>query len=300
MNRRGMLQGTALGLAAAAALPTNAAERRPLPTLDLEDPVTRARVRAKMSGSTREKTVYGLTALHLYAYLHEGNMKPLMTMYNYTVTKWKPASATTFTMKHYESGVYTRFNTMEVLEYWDNPITNERRKVFPFLTGPINGTLGPDGMVTGAEATVKPASMGIQVIGDQVYVPTQSSFSFPNPFNPKEWPKESSGPTYFWDSYSTLSARLEEVADPDRDSVRTSQQFQNLVSWHPWLGMGDRPGRTFGRAYGNKLANGFSDVPAPLRAAIEKQTPEMLDIENWKEFRNDMEDYKKANPRPAG
>jgi hypothetical protein len=41
-------------------------------------------------------------------------------------------------------------------------------------------------------------------------------------------------------------------------------------------------------------------VPAPLRAAIEKQTPEMLDVENWKGFRNDMEDYKKANPRPVG
>jgi hypothetical protein len=297
MNRRTAIKTATLGLVAAAA--PHAALPAAHSKLDLEDPVARARIRAKISGSVLPAKIHGLSQLHIYAYLNEGNVKPLMTMWNYTVTKWEPVSATQFSMQHYESGIYTKFNTEEVIEVWDNPVTGEQREVWPFLSGPIKGDVGPDGMVTGANATVKPDSMGIHIIGDQVYVPTQSSFSFPNPFKADKWPKESAGPMFFWDSFSTQSARLEHVADPDLASVPSSHQFQNLVSWHPWLGMGGLDGRTFGRAYGNKLTGGFDEVPKFLQAALEKQTPEILDVDDWTVFRNDFADYMKARQPTA-
>ena len=263
--------------------------------LNLEDPVSRARIRAKILGSAAEDTLHGLTQLHLYAYLNGGNVKPLMTMWNYTVTQWQPHSETSYRMRHFESGIYTAFNTEEVLEYWDNPVTGERREVWPFLSGPIRGEVGPDGMVTGEEATVHPESLGIHVVGDHVFLPTQSSFSFPNPFSPEKWPKESAGPTFYWDSFFTYSAPLREVADSSLDRVNATAQFQNLVSWHPWLGMGGVDGRSFGRAFGTKLKNGFDDVPKFVQAALEKQTPEILDVESWGDgFRNDFADYMKA------
>ena len=293
ISRRTAISGALLaagsGMAAGCALGQSGK-----PVLDLEDPASRARIRAKIQGSAAEETLHGLAQLHLYAYLNDGNAQPLLTMWNYTVTQWQPQSATSYSMRHYETGIYTKFNTQEVLEVWENPVTGEQREVWPFIGGPIKGELGPDGMVTDENATVKPESLGIQVVGDKVFVPAQSSFNFPNPFNPEKWPKEAAGPIYYWDSYSTVSALLKEVADPKLDRVNSTLQFQNLVSWHPWFGMGDRGGRSFGRAFGTKLENGFDDVPKFLQVALEKQTPEILNVEGWDVFRNDFEDYMKA------
>lgn len=301
MNRRNVLKGTAAaGLAGAAGLSTSAMAANPkLPKLDLDDPVSRARIRAKIAGSTKAATVHGLAVLHVYAYLNDGNLRPMFTFYNYTTTKWEPKSDRLFAMKHYEAGIYCTFDTMDVLEYWDNPFTGDRREVFHFITGPISGQLGPDGMVTGPEATVKPRSQGIQVIGDFVYVPYQSGFSFPNRFKRAEFPKESAGDTFYWDSFSTASARLVDVADPKLDSVRASSQFQNLVSWAPWFGMGGIQGRTFGRAYGNKLLGGWSEVPKLLQDGFAKYTPGILDVSNWTEFRDDSKEYMDKIRKPS-
>jgi hypothetical protein len=295
LSRRTALQGAALGLLGANSGAVHAAAHSTKANLDLDDPVVRAQVRAKVSGSTQPAKVHGLSQLHIYAYLNDGNVQPLVTMWNYTVTKWEPVSDTEFTMQHYESGIYTKYNTEEVLDdVWENPVTGEQRKVWPFLSGPIKGTLGPDGLATGANATVKPKSLGIHVMGPQVYIPSQSSFKFPNPFSAEKWPKESAGPIYYWDSFSAQSALLADVANPALASVPSSHQFQNLVSWHPWLGMGGIEGRTVGTAFGNKLMGGFEEVPKFLQAAIKAQTPEILDTDDWSKYRNDFSDYMKA------
>ena len=292
ITRRKVLgAGVALGVTAAGC---QQAATPPAPAtlnIDLSDPATRAMVRAKISGSIVEDTLHGLSWLHIYAYLNEGNVKPLITMANYTVTKWNPTDRGTYQMLHYESGVYTRFDTDEVLEEWENPITGEVRKVWPFIGGPIRGEVGPDGMVTGEEATVHPEANRISIIGDFVFVPTQSSFLFPNPLSAEQWPKESAGPMFHWDSFATQSARLEDVANPELTSAPVATQFQNLVTWHPWFGMGGQPGRTFGRAYGSKLAGGFADLPDSIKRGVEAQTPEILDIESWTEVRNDFKDF---------
>ena len=294
ISRRSALSGV-LAAAGSTVLPSVSLGQSGTPKLNLEDPASRARIRAKIIGSTKQETLHGLSQLHLYAYLNDGNVKPLLTMWNYTVTKWTPHSETSYRMRHYESGIYTKFNSEEVLDdYWDNPVTGERREVWPFLGGPIQGEIGPDGTVTGENATVHPESLGIHVLGDQVFLPTQSSFSFPNPFSPQQWPKESAGPTFYWDSFFTYSAALKDVANPSLDRVRSTAQFQNLVSWHPWLGMGGVAGRSFGRAFGTKLDGGFDDLPKFVQTAVAKQTPEMLNVEGWDEFRNDFADYMKA------
>ncbi len=294
ISRRTALSGAALGLLGAGGAPLLADSHGKTGKLDLEDPVVRAHVRARMSGSTKPATVHGLAQLHLYGYLHDGNVQPFFTLWNYTVTKWKPVSETQFQMQHYESGIYTKFGTEEVIDVWENPVTGEGREVWPFIGGPIPGLLGPDGMETGEGATVKPQSLGIHVIGDFVHVPSRSSFAFPNPLKPDEWPKESAGLMYYWDSFATRSARLADVLNEDLDNVPSVQHFQNLVSWHPWLGLGGHDGRTYGQAYGSKLPGGFEALPPFLQAAVRDQASEMLDVDNWTEFRDDFADYMRA------
>jgi hypothetical protein len=287
LSRRTILASAAL--TAASGL-VRAAAAQDIDDLDLADPRTRAKVRAKVQGSIAEETVYSFYRLHLYGYVNEGNLVPLTTMNNLNITKWKPLPNGNFAGTVFESGSYCKFDTDDAIDAWENPFTGEKRDVWPFVGGPLKVEVGPDGAVTDETATVKPKAQRIDVIGDTVFVASQSAFSFPNPMKPEEWPKESAGPTYFWDSHFVHAAKIADVLDPKLTRAGAFSQFQNLVSWHPWFGMGGKPGRTYGKAYGTKLKS-LDDLPKAARATLEKQTPEIFETEKWTKPRLDFLEY---------
>lgn len=292
ISRRRLLASSA-GLAALPYIANSPEALAAAKQLRLDDPAERARVRAKISGSTVAEDTHSYYRLHVYAHQSGKPAVPLFSMMNYSVARWEPTADGKFAGKNYEVGVYTNFDSDEPITEWLNPITGETREVWQFIGGPIKVMIGPDGVETGAGATVKPESMAIELIGDEIFIPSQSSFSFPNMFKPDKWPKESAGETYFWDSFFTFSARISDALNPDISSVAAQAQFQNLVSWHPWLGMGQLPGRTFGRAFGGKVS-GPEGLPPKVLAAVEKYAPAILDIDTWGDFRNDFLDYMKA------
>ena len=261
------------------------------PALDLEDPAVRARVRAKVSGSAAEEKVYKFYRLHLYAYMHDGNLKPLYTMNNLNVTLCRPLEDNYYAFKVFEAGVYCKFDTDEVLESWENPITGEVREPWTFIGGPLNVKLGPDGVETPPEATVHPTALRMEAYGGMVFVPVASHFSYPSPFDPEEWPKESAGPVNYWDSLFVLASRVEDVANPDIDNAPAFCQFQNLVSWGPWVGMGGIAGRSYGRAYGTKLS-GPDDLPLGARRSLELKAPKIFDVESWTDYHDYIQEYK--------
>ncbi len=287
-----MALGGGLGLAATGLAP-DAALAAATPAarkLNLDDPRERARLQAKVKGSIAEETVYTFNRLHLYLYMNDGNLIPMVSMQNLNVARWKPLPNGNFAGSVHEVGVYTKFDTDEIIEVWENPVTGEKREVWQFVGGPLSVEIGPDGIVTGPEATLKPKSMRVDVIGDMVIMPNGSAFSFPNPFKPEQWPKEAGGATFFWDSHYYFAAKLADVLDPQQTSVPAAVQFQNLVSFHPWLGMGQRPGRTWGKGLGAKIKN-LDGIPAGARAALEKKTSEIFDLKSWKAPRNDFAEY---------
>jgi hypothetical protein len=287
LNRRSALMGGG-GLVLAAASPL---ARAAMEKLELDDPIERARLRAKVVGSAGPEVVHTFYRLHLYAYMNSGNLIPLYTMNNLNVRVCEPLDEQTYAFTTYESGAYCRFDTDEVIDEWKNPITGETREVWPFVGGPLNVRIGADGVATGPEATLKPRALRMEVIGDMLFVPTASHFSFPSPFDAATWPKESPGKTHYWDSMFVHAARAEEAADPKRDNVPAFCQFQNLVSWGAWIGMGGQQGRSYGRAYGTKLSD-IDQLPAGARRSLEMQTPEIFAIDKWTEFRNGNEEYK--------
>ena len=269
-----------------------AAEAATAPKLNLEDPKERAKVRAKIVGSTIEEPVYTFYRLHLYGYMNDGNLIPFATMNNLNITKWKPLPSGNFSGTVYESGVYCKFDTDEALEVWENPVTGEKREIWQFLGGPIKTELGPDGTITDETATVKPKSMRLESFGGMVFVAAGSAFSFPNPLKADKWPKESSGPVSFWDSHSHHVARVADVANPNIARAPSFSSFQNLVSFHPWLGLGGKPGRSYGKAYGAKLSS-LDEIPKAARITLEKKTPEIFDLslDIWKKPIIDMVEY---------
>ena len=258
--------------------------------LNWDDPAERVRIQSAMKGSSGEETIYSFFRLHLYGYTHSGNLVPFATMSNLNVGKWRPLPNGNQAGTIFESGVYTKFDSDEILKDWVNPITGEKRKPWRFIGGPLSVEIGPEGMVTGEGATLKPESLQIQVFGDSVMLPTASAFSFPNPIPAQQHPKESAGDTFWWDSHYVFFAKLQDVLNRELTSIPSHIQFQNLVSWHPWWGMGGYEGRTWGRAYGTKLER-LEDLPNSYRKGLEDQTPEIFDTDNWTEFREDFKEY---------
>jgi hypothetical protein len=84
---------------------------------------------------------------------------------------------------------------------------------------------------------------------------------------------------------------LAAVLDRKVMSAPTNITLTNLVSWSPWLGMAQRPGRTFGRGVGRKISGPSALAPAILDG-IRAHTPQVLDIANWGPPFNDIADYK--------
>ena len=287
LTRRNVIATAGMTTLAAASIQAASAATA---SLDLTDTKTRGMVRAKVQGSIAEETVFSFYRLHLYGYINEGNLVPLCTMNNLNITKWKPLPNGNYGGTVFESGAYCKFDTDEVIDTWENPFTGEKRDVWPFIGGPLKVEVGADGAVTDETATVKPKPQRIDIIGDTVFVASQSAFSFPNPLKPEQYPKESAGSIYFWDSHFVHAAKVADVLDPKLTRAGAFSQFQNLVSWHPWFSMGGKPGRTYGKAYGTKLKS-LDELPKGARASLEKQTPDIFNFETWTKPRLDFPEY---------
>ena len=296
ITRRSALRasGGALGAAglAAAALPAGAANGV---AFDLNDPSARARARAKVIGSVGNETTYTFNRLNLYGYMNDGNLIPFVTMNNLNVMTWTPLANGNYAGKGAEAGYYCKFDTDEPLESWKNPVTGETRPVWQFVGGPMSVEITPDAAITGASSRLKPISMRMEVLGPMLFVPTRFGSGLPSPFDPAVWPKESAGPTYYWDTNSVFAAKAADVADPKTTAAPAFAQFQNMVSFHPWFGMGGHAGRTSGHGYGTKLMS-LDALPPAVRAGFEKHTPEIFTpVSDWKEPRRDFEDYMRTH-----
>lgn len=299
ISRRGlmMLGGGMLGGPMMGCMPPDGAApaSATATSIDLDAPGVRARIRAKIMGSTAAEDVYTFMRIHFYAYRHEGNLIPLYTMNNLNIRRWSPQPDGSFKAKVFECGALSKFDTEEPLDEWENPITGERIKAHHFRGGPLSLTVTSDGSIsTGAEATVKPEPLNFQFIDDSVYMLQASAFSYPNKFQPDEWPKESSGAEAYWDSHYIYMAKSNDVADPDTTQAPAYIQLQNMTSWSPWLRMGQIPGRSWGRGFGKKIA-GVDDIPAFARADLERRHPQIFELDSWTELVDEWGDYKREH-----
>lgn len=300
-TRRGFLANGGVGVLTAALLssvgaPTAAAQSGQKPgkskgKLSLDDPQERFKMTVKMRGSLADEPVHSFVRLHIYGYAHEGNLVPFFSMNNYAVNVWKKLPNGNHAVQVFECGVYTAFDSYDVITEWTNPFTNELRKVHQFRSGPLNVEFGPEGIKAGPETTVKPRPMMTELIEDTVIATTQSSFKFPSPFQPEEFPKESPGKLFYWDSHATHSSPLDAVVDPGVANAPAQIAMTNLVSWSPWLAMSQRAGRTYGRGIGRKVKNAQA-LPAPVLKSLEQYMPQVLDISKWGPPYDDIADYK--------
>lgn len=299
ISRRGVLAGTPLiagaSLASMSGLSTGAAPSMSPGEANerLTDPATRARVRARVTGSCGEEMSYKFFRLNVYGFMGDGNLIPFFTMNHISAGKWWPIEGHRYRSRLWECGYYCKFDTDDALDVWKNPVTDEELEVFHFVGGPFHINTGPDGLeVDGKDH--KPQGMRMEAIADQMIVPTAAGAARPNRVDKKKHPESWSGPTNFVESQATFAANIDEAFDEAFDENLTSApafcHFQNLISWHPMLRMGDRPGRTYGNARGAKIRE-LREIPASILADFEKYTPDIFDLDNWTEPRDGVMDF---------
>ncbi|MEO9601487.1 DUF1838 family protein [Parasphingorhabdus sp.] len=255
----------------------------------LEDPAVRARVRARVIGSCQEEVSMKFYRLNIYGYMGDGNLVPFFTMNHLSIADWAPAADNMYNSTTYECGYYCKFDTDEPIEVWDNPVTGDKRDVFQFLGGPFSVNVGADGVVT-KDADLAPQVLRMEQIGNLLMVPTIASMILPNFVDPAKFPKSYSGPSTYWESQATFAADANDAMNEELSSAPAFCHFQNLASWHPWLGMGTQPGRTYGNARGVKIKS-EAEIPANIRKDFEKYTPEIFDRKSWTKPRLDTLEY---------
>lgn len=271
-TRRNLLIGAA-ATALYATLPgvaAAAAQRSFVP--DFADPAEALRAHVKLVGSLAKETVVSFYRLNIYADLNEGNFVPLFTLNNLLIDNWTPKGDNSYQMIKYEAGYYTAIDSYEVLKTFKHPISGKAVPIQNFRLGPV-----PRGYDTDKYTVMgyNPDPLPLEVIGDRVFLATQSIESGPSFIDPKK--------TRYTNSFMTYSATLADMQNPNIASAPGHAQLQNKTEWAPWMEMGEQPGGTVVRGFGSKVAD-LDSLPPGVLEEFGKQTPQILDIENWKGF----------------
>ncbi|MFK8052796.1 MAG: DUF1838 family protein [Woeseiaceae bacterium] len=278
--------------ASAGVASNQAAEATQDSSLDLSTPEKRSEIIVKVMGSTAAEATHAYMRFHVYGFAGT-NAVPFFSMNNYLIQYWEPVKYGTYNMRHYEVGYFTKFGTDEPITYLDNPITGETVEMEHFVLGPVRRSYTPTGIVAPG---IAPEPLSIDVIGDRVFIPTQSIESFPSMFPPSEWPEISNQEKVYWDSFYTYSASVADILDGDSPRARAEIHMQNLTSWQPFLRLGRTPGRLMVRAFGAHVP-GFEVLSADVRRGFEQHTPQIFDTESWTTTLFDNVEYFKKMTR---
>jgi hypothetical protein len=278
ITRRDLMRG-AVGYSALLGFSAQAnALAQPSFVTDFSDPVDAIRAHVKLVGSLAEETVISFYRLNIYADTGSGNFIPLFTMNNLLIDKWTPYPGNEFEMRKYEAGYYSPIDSYEPLLVFNNPITGVETPVVNFRLCPVPRRYTPDRFYVMA---YDPNPLPLEVIGDRVFLATQSIESSPMPGGGPD------APTLYTNSFMTYSGALADVQNPDMPSVPTHAQLQNKNAYTPWMKMGDTPGGTVVRGYGTKVKS-LDNLPAGALEGFQKHVPEILDTDSWTGFVSEM------------
>lgn len=168
-----------------------------------------------------------------------------------------------------EVGLYTDLETGEVLERWYNPYLQREVEVLHIQNDPVNFPY------TVAQQS-GPRRIAYQELGDYVAFHREVQLFYPSAIKRADYPMNSHGDWYraaeLFNSYVLRS----ELDDPDVTSARVFGSWSRIGPWLPWMEMGNSTGELLYHGRSHKLLGGVDEIPAPVRAYIERYMPKYL------------------------
>jgi hypothetical protein len=289
-------------------------------TFDPMDPQQNLRLFVKLQYSLVKEPVHSYFGGLMFA--QEGDL-PLRLLFAYDGygQGWvDPQPDGTYRLAWKEIGLMKDPETGAYLDVWRNPITNEDVRVRHIGNPAANALLRADaeaitpGFLT-ANVDMPPRNfrrprdpkldnafvLPWQTIGDYTSVWNDARLSMDHTLDPTIWVRESSGKRISITEFFQYVARTDELFDPQRQSVMHTGSWVRIASWHPWMYMGQRPGKLVYRASVQRLS-GPEQLPGAFLSEIKRRSPEYLvsptewgpRYSTWKDF------LLKNKPLPPG
>lgn len=181
---------------------------------------------------------------------------------------------------HREVGLYTDLETGEVLERWYNPYLQRDVEVLHIQNDPVNFPF------TAAQQTGA-RRIAYQELGDFVAFHREVQLFYPSAIKRADYPRNSPSDWYraaeLFNSFSPRS----ELDDPDVTSAKEFGTWSRVGPWLPWMEMGNSAGELLYHGRSHKLKGGVEEIPAPVRAYIERYMPKYLTAPDTMESPNE-------------
>lgn len=173
-----------------------------------------------------------------------------------------------------EFAVYTDIVTGEPLKTWKNPVTNETVEVWHQRNGPVNYELDPAKPSFGAFTRTAASKPGFllpwRVSGDTATFVIDTVSERKNPMDPAVWKRESSGATMHISEHGQYAIALDDLLNPEWKSLQLTASLQSIKPWHPWMMMGQLPGKVFTVMTARRV-RGLDELPAAVAAVAREQ-----------------------------
>ena len=271
-----MKRRTALGLigaAAAAPLVRAPTARAELLDLDPSNPAHTLMITRKLAHSMDDSLVYWWAQLLRMAVIDK-IATPLWNVYVGAVLRTRDfdehgAYETTAISMVF----YTDLETGEFLETFKNPFTGQEVEIGYFPARPATQLRSTDESheerpAQGGFRSIRMHPLGPAVIeGDDVWVRDDAIFR-------REPETPEAGRPFRGNDWSTYHGSLSDVGNPEVLNAPATWHFNDILSYVPWMGMGDHPGDYVSRGFGRKVSS-FDSMPARLREFIRTRHPEI-------------------------
>jgi hypothetical protein len=240
-----------------------------LPAVDLDDPQDNLHAFLRIRASLGGEDVVTWWKGSVFAVRPEQRPERIFGFEGINVARIEAQPDGSYRMLTREYAVYRDPRSGAILSEWKNPYTGETNTVFHVQNDPVNNTFAA---VT-RDGT--PRRLPFVRLGEDVILGLDVPLAYPNPIDPKVYPKESSGPMYVGSEHFGFFAKWADVADSGKLNVPMTLSWARQSPWLPWMRMGDTPGVLLFSAWGKKLGS-IEEVTPDFLAHLREQAPEYL------------------------
>lgn len=219
----------------------------------------------KMRGDLSGKEVIADWSVTVYAVVPGEKPQAIFLTDGYNVGRAEKQADGGYLWISREVSYYKDVKTREILETWTNPFTNEVVKVVQIANDPVNGKFG-------SPKTTK-HNFPWRTQGDSTSMLMNVPLAYPNPLQPGEFPKESSGPVYLASEHFGFVVKTADLMNDSLSSVPENHNWFRTGPWLPWMNMGGKPGYLLYSGVGSKLGS-WDQLPADVKAYTMKHFPQ--------------------------
>ncbi len=244
--------------------------------LNLNDPQTNLTQFTRLMGSANpEEETIGYYGGHLFASLPGKKLIPLVGLEGIGVSRMETQANGDVRVFHREIGYYSDIRTGEYIDWWHNPLIDDKVEVYHIKNMQVNNKMAAMNEFEMDHTVIKvPFPSKWDFMGATGVNNFELHMELPSLLTKDKWPREYAGPMT---KVSEMFLRQFDTADllnPKLDSIPNMGSWSRVATWFPWMLMGEMPGEIVFRTHSLKLRNGIDDIPAQLRAKIEKEDPE--------------------------